>query len=227
MYTCVYLIVSVWNYPYEAVSEENAVGRVMKFDRDEAVSMAMMEFWTHGVSNFTVKAFCEKVGITRSSFYHSFGTLENLFNESLECYLQNAPAECLETSATQDDAKDTSIKNIYAMFKVLCRYRAKDKDHKGCLVVNSLSELNSLEDGIQESILNKLAETQTAFKKTLQQAVSNGELPHDYDIKTASLSLQTLMLGLNTVSKIVHKEKELWAIAESTLLGLGLGLNKK
>jgi TetR/AcrR family transcriptional regulator, transcriptional repressor for nem operon len=208
---------SVWNYPYEAVSEENAVGRVMKFDRDEAVSTAMMEFWAHGVSNFTVKAFCEKVGITRSSFYHSFGTLESLFDESLECYLQNAPADCLESS----------IKSIYAMFRVLCRYRAKDKDHKGCLVVNSLSELNSLEEGIQESILNKLAETQTAFKKTLQQAVSNGELPHDYDIKTASLSLQTLMLGLNTVSKIVHKEKELWAIAESTLLGLGLGLNKK
>lgn len=203
------------------------MGRAMKFDRDEAVSIAMMEFWSHGVSNFTVKAFCEQLGITRSSFYHSFGSLENLFNESLECYLENAPADYLESTVTarEDNATDSSLNNIYAMFKRLCRYRAKDKDHKGCLVVNSLNELSSLEEGIQESVLNKLADMQKAFKATLTQAVASGELPPDYDIATASLSLQTLTLGLNTVSRIVHKEKDLWAIAESTLLGLGLTLD--
>lgn len=183
--------------------------------------MAMMEFWTHGISNFTVKAFCEQLGITRSSFYHSFGSLENLFNESLAVYLEKAPAECLQPSSKAVD-NQSSVNNIYAMFKVLCLYRSKDKEHKGCLVVNSLSELNSLDSGIQKIILDSLESTQVAFKKTLKQAVSNGELPHDYDVTTASLSLQTLVLGLNTVSKIVHKQKDLWAIAESTLLGLGL-----
>ncbi|BFM15627.1 TetR/AcrR family transcriptional regulator [Maricurvus nonylphenolicus] len=189
---------------------------VLKFDREEAVATAMMTFWSQGASNVSVKAFCDQVGITRSSFYNTFGSLDNLFEESLDLYLQDAPAKRLKRTDI------SALDGIHAMFKVLCKFRASDKAHKGCIVVNGLTELHSLEEGMQLSVLNRVNDTIDAFKQALKTAVENGDLDQDFNVDTTALALETLVIGINTISKVVHKEKELWAIAESTLLGLGI-----
>lgn len=192
------------------------MARGLKFDREEAVATAMMTFWSQGASKVSVKAFCDQVGITRSSFYNSFGSLDTLYEESLNLYLQDAPAERLKRTDI------SALDSIHAMFKVLCKCRAIDKEHKGCIVVNGLTELNSLEEGMQQSVLNRVNETITAFKQALKTAINNGELAEGVDVHTTALALETLVVGINTMSKVVHKEKELWAIAEATLLGLGI-----
>ena len=52
--------------------------------------------------------------------------------------------------------------------------------------------------------------------------VETGELPKDYDIRSNALAVQTLMIGINTLSKVVHSEKSLWLACEATLKGLDL-----
>lgn len=200
------------------------MGRDMKFDRTAAVEHAMRAFWSHGYSNVSVKALCDELGITRSSFYHTFGSLDALFEESLNLYLSEAPGKSL-TKTNKGSATAESISEIAKlrlMFRVLCKYRAKDKDHKGCLVINSLVDLNNMHEEVQALVLEKLQTGIKTFESTLRRAIKAGELEKGYDVKTTALSLQTLTIGLNTISKMIHKEKDLWKIAERTLSGLGL-----
>lgn len=210
------------------------MGRDMKFDRAAAVEHAMQEFWTHGYSNVSVKALCEQLGITRSSFYHSFGSLDALFEESMDLYLSNSPGKALgnankkakntkEKGAKENRSESLSqVEKLRLMFKILCKFRAKDKEHRGCLVINSLVDLNNMHEEVQALVLERLEQGIKSFEATLKQAIKAGELSKGYDVKTAAMALQTLATGINTISKMIHKERELWKIAEVTLDGLDL-----
>ena len=50
------------------------MARPSKFDRKEAVELAMNEIWRDGYEANSVKALSEKLGITRSSFYNAFSS---------------------------------------------------------------------------------------------------------------------------------------------------------
>lgn len=67
------------------------MGRPKAFDRDLAVEVVMNEMWERGYDACSVKAISEKLGITRSSFYNTFGSREKLFFEVIDVYLKESP----------------------------------------------------------------------------------------------------------------------------------------
>lgn len=191
------------------------MARPRKFDRDNAVDVAMNEFWQHGYSAVSVKSLCEKLGITRSSFYNSFGSIDALFEEALNCYLIHNPMRLLdspETSATY---------NIRQFFQLLCKLRAKDSLHRGCLIINNLGGAEKMARDTELLLEGKIELSIQRLESSVLKAVEQGELDVSIVARELALCLQTLATGLNTLSMQVHKEQELWCIADTTLSALG------
>ncbi len=202
------------------------MGRPRQFKRDQAVEIAMHEFWQQGYSEVSVKSLCQKIGITRSSFYNTFGSIEVLFSEAVDLYNSDAPSRKFKPVYTEEMGNsaqlETPINSIRIMFYTLCKFRARDPEHRGCLIVNCLGELNHLNEQVRTDILGRMQMLRDEFHETLNLAVDLDELPKDTDTHELALSLQTLAVGINSMSKIVHAEEELLAIANSTLDGLGI-----
>ncbi len=110
-----------------------------KFNKQQAIEKVMYAIWEDGYQSSSVKAISEMLGITRSSFYHAFGSREQLFKQVMEHYETVDPfVELLHIS------KDASVKRLIThYFKELCNVRACDVKHKGCLSINSMAELCS------------------------------------------------------------------------------------
>ena len=179
----------------------------------------MQEIWRGGYEANSVKATSEMLGITRSSYYNAFGSREELFKEALEAYFSQSPDRALF-----QDISNTPVRRLISdVFKQACLARASDGESRGCMAVNSLCELASgphkeLGTILIEAVLSSVVR----FETLLDQAVTRGELRPDTDVRGTALALQSLLIGVNTLSKAVREEEELWLAARTGLQALGI-----
>ena len=195
------------------------MGRPSAFDRQNAVEIAMNEIWRDGYKACSVKALSEKLGITRSSFYNAFGSREGFFQEVLAAYFAQSPDHVLH----EDVAAGPIRALLTATFREICRVRASDPESRGCLAINCLCELKG---GAQDAIGQTLAEMVIAsaerMEALLSKAVARGELPESTDVHAQALALQSMLVGLNAMSKAINDETELWICARTMLQALDL-----
>jgi TetR/AcrR family transcriptional repressor of nem operon len=194
------------------------MARPSSFDREAAIEAAMQEMWRNGYEASSVKAVSEKLGITRSSYYNAFGTREDLFKEALAVYFAQSPDAVLHGGLP-----DMPILVLLTRtFRAICKARAEDPEARGCLAVNSLSELDTLHDELGVMIANAVLHSAARLEDLLKLAVSAGELAEQTDVHAMALALQNLLIGLNLFSKALRDEQELWLTASTTLKALGL-----
>ncbi len=194
------------------------MGRPTKFDRQAAIELVMNAIWQYGFEACSVKAISEKLGITRSSFYNAFGSREALFLEALERYFSQSPDKAL---AMVD--RDTNVlKVLTQVFKEVCRSRAADPEARGCMLVNCVTELVGIDETLGPVLEKVVLGILDRLERLLGQAAANGEIEDKGDLREKALALQSLLIGLNVMAKVVRSEDDLWAAARQTLKGLGL-----
>lgn len=194
------------------------MGRPTAFDRVQAIDDIMNIMWDEGYEASSVKAISEKLGITRSSFYNAFGSREELFKEVLQHYAEQSPDYALALATPPID-----VKLLFTLvFKEACAARAEDKDGRGCLAINSVTELcnrdEKLSAFLEEMILGNIERIETILK----WGVESKELPSNLDRHGTALSLKALLVGLNVMCKAVRAESELWLTAKTTLKALNM-----
>lgn len=191
---------------------------VKKFDRDEAVNWVMHAFWQGGFESVSVKAVSESLAITRSSFYNAFDSREALFLEALERYFKESPHYKLGDFSQSD----SPLKLLTQVFKQTCLARTDDASHRGCMAVNGVSELvgvnNKLGPIVEQAVLTSIS----TFEALLNHCIGLGELEKNTDTRNLALALQNTLMGLNTMSKVITTEQELWSTTKLTLKALGV-----
>lgn len=202
------------------------MGRPAKFDRDAAIDVAMNAFWRDGYEACSVKALSETLGITRSSFYNAFGSREALFREALARYLDQSPDRELAQAGTEAETGRGTSSGIRALisriFREACRARAADPEARGCLAVNCIAELCATEGDLSAFLEQACLGGLARIEQLLTAARARGEIPATADPHALALSVKTLLIGLNMLSKVVRDEDELWLSAQTGLRGLGL-----
>lgn len=193
-------------------------GRPAEFDRDAALETAMLAFWRDGFKETSVKALSERLGITRSSFYNAFGSQEAVFLEALERYLKRSPDR-----AFAEVPQSGSIRGLMtATFKAICQTLAADPEGKGCLAVNCVSALCNVEPELGPKVAAHMNVRRERIETLLGVAVARGELPGGFDVPATALALKALIVGLNSMSKVLPDRSALWPAARATLASFGL-----
>lgn len=195
------------------------MARPSKFDREAVIETAMQEIWRSGYEATSVKAMSEKLGMTRSSYYNAFGSREDLFKETLAAYFEQSPDRAL-----YDDPGVTSIQALLTCtFRAACAARASDPEGRGCMAINALCELaGGPETELSELMVSAVLSSAHRFEELLSIGVARGELPDTTDCHGNALALQSLLVGINAMSKAVRAEEDLWLAARTTLGALGL-----
>lgn len=194
------------------------MSRPAEFDRREAIEVAMNEIWRNGYEACSVKKISEILGITRSSFYNAFGSREALFKEALDAYATIAPDKML--GEARDDESIAAL--LTRLFREVCRVRAADKESRGCMAVNCIAELVSVDPELGPYLEKAVRAKRKRLKELLRKAAANGEIADQHDLDAKALAVLNLLAGVNLMAKVVRNEKELWTAARAGLNGLGL-----
>lgn len=193
-------------------------GRPVGFVREEAVEAAMNLFWKKGFLAISAKDLADAMGLQRSSFYNSFGSREAVFVEALQRYSAQAPDVSLGNVAPGQPV----VPVLLSVMRDVCHVRAADKEARGCLVCNGIAELVGVDESIGPLLGEAVAQRIDVIEQLLLQAVRQGEMAPFADAAIAAKTFIAFLIGLNTVSKVIRDEKQLWAMCRQFLTGIGV-----
>ncbi len=194
-------------------------GRPVEFDRKAALRAAMNEFWKHGFEAVSVSALAAAMAIERSSFYNSFGDRETVFREALEVYRRGVP----DAALVEIRPGQAVVPAVRKVFRAICRARAADPEARGCLIVNSIGELVGVNAELGEDIADWVRGGVKVYERLLRQAAKQGEIEPPKDLRATARAFVAFVSGLNTISKVVRNERELWKLCENFLEHYGFG----
>jgi AcrR family transcriptional regulator len=193
-----------------------ARGRPRAFDRDAALSQAMLVFWQKGYGATSIADLTEAMGIAPPSLYAAFGSKEALYAETMHHY-----QKCHEPVAWKNFLAARSAREAvraWLMDSAAGLTRSVADTPYGCMV--TLSAVGS--EGHQE--LGELARSARAVpfarvKARLEQAVAEGEIPASVDVHALARFVQSIQNGMSILARDSVSRAELESVVDIAMLG--------
>lgn len=167
------------------------VGRPREFDRDVVVAAVVDLFWEKGFAATSIGDVVARTGLSKSSLYGAFGSKEALYRTALDRYLDDhrAMVEATLLHGTR------GLDDIDAFFDRIGDQVEQSGETRGCLVVNTSTELGTTEPSLVEFGTQHRDFLRQGFTAALERAAASG----DYDpprIATTANVLVSTVLGL-------------------------------
>jgi TetR/AcrR family transcriptional regulator, transcriptional repressor for nem operon len=187
--------------------------RTKEFDRDDVIHKARELFWQKGYEATSMDELVNTLGISRSSLYDTFGDKHQLYCETLNNYCESNAY----TLAKEATGAKNPVAFIGYVFDIILSQAKKDKDNKGCYVVNSMVEFSSRDESIK-SILdanNKVFEKM--FADLIKRGQQNGSIINQQTPRQLALFLVNTIYGIRISSRSSTSFKELQDVANVAL----------
>lgn len=167
------------------------MARNLEFNRQNAIAAAIQCFWQKGYAATSLADLLKSMGISRSSFYNSFGDKRQLFEECIKRYSKQVKGVCQSVLMMSKDAPWAGLENFFTVVFISI---SDDVKRKGCLLVNTLAESAEVDDELKALSLNGLGEIKDCWKQSLQQDLAFSKL--DDDLKNQKIEqIFSLLLG--------------------------------
>jgi AcrR family transcriptional regulator len=189
-----------------------APGRPRAFDADEALERAVEVFWRRGYEGTSLSDLTEAMGINRPSLYAAFGNKQELFRKVLDRYLEkHSPfvAEALELPT----ARAVVERLLFGFADSLTAPRRP----RGCLTVQGALACGEDASEVQRELAERRAAGETALRKRLVRAKSEGDLPADSDPADLARYVMTVGQGMSVQAAGGASRSELRRVAATAL----------
>ena len=186
------------------------IGRPREFDREAVLSSVVDLFWEKGYAATSVGDIVERTGLSKSSLYGAFGSKDTLYRTALDRYL--ADHRAIVTTVLIDSSH--GLDDIDAFFDRIWEQVDCVGETRGCLMVNTATELRSLEPALTEVGAQHRDFLRAGFTAALERAADLGELDRDRVTDLANVLVATA-LGLAVMIRGGASTTEISAHLES------------
>lgn len=186
--------------------------RPLAFNRDDALDAALRLFWQRGYHNTSMQDLLDTMGLSRSSFYASFGDKHSLYLEVLELFAQR-------TRKILDELRNTHSPEeaIRGFFEATLFCVPERRMRLGCLLVNTALETAHTDETLRRRANAGLDAMQAAFEDCFRRAVDSGQIDSAQDPACLARFVMTLNQGLRVASRRKTSRDELSEILETGL----------
>jgi TetR/AcrR family transcriptional repressor of nem operon len=193
------------------------MGRTKQFNQHAALDDAMQVFWTRGYHSTSMQDLVDSLGVNRQSIYDTFGGKHELFEAALERYreLQALP---MRRALEQDGPVGDVLRNMFSDMIV----ELLKNNGKGCLLVNSATELAGQDDTIFDVCSANARQLEATLSGLLARAQEAGEIPADRPVVQLARFLMSTMNGLAVTAKATRDPEVLKDVVEVALNALDL-----
>lgn len=189
------------------------MGRPQQFDYDTVVDKAMEVFWRKGYEATSIQDLVDGTGLNRGSLYNTFDSKEGLFAVVRDRYSQISLATALIEEAKTAKPREA----IEDFLLTLAKRIAKDPDHRGCLIVNTATELAPHNIDARDWVNDAVKDLENA----LTTLITRGQKNKSFKSKEKPRVLARLVLasvqGMLVIGKANPSPKVLKDIAQAAL----------
>ncbi|MFJ4246222.1 TetR/AcrR family transcriptional regulator [Streptomyces iakyrus] len=159
------------------------------FDRDQALAVALREFWTHGYDTTSVASLTEAMGIKPPSLYAAFGDKRQLFDEAVQLYTRTYGAR-LGQSSDARSAVATLLRQLAADYT--------DPSHPpGCLIITGATNCAPGSQDVKDKLRAMREETKASIAARIRADIDAGLLHADVDAGGLAAFYAAVVQGMN------------------------------
>jgi len=177
-----------------------------QFDHDNVLDKALTLFWEKGFEATSMQQLVDAMGINRASMYQTYGNKNELFEASINRYIDNT-LKYLRSLLALDNSPLINLQNA---FKGFIR-QSLDGQLQGCLINNTAIELGPHDLAMAEKIRQVWRQIEIIFTDLLQQSIDRNELNKKTDVSQMASLLNTTLQGLLVKTKAGTSEKDLFS----------------
>ncbi len=183
------------------------------FDIDVSIDRAMNVFMVKGYEATSLNDLMSAIGIQKGSFYNAFGSKKKLF---CQCLLKYDREQHRATLGELKKIEDPVVA-ISTLFDKMITQSIADKDHKGCLLINTALDLPNQDADIVKAVKKSLSVIETFFKDQIKLGHQTGSIPKSKDPTVTAKGLMALVAGLRVLSRGAYSHSDLKAIKSQAL----------
>ena len=193
------------------------MARLREFDEDRALDAAVDCFWSRGYEATSVRDLAREMGIGGASLYNAFGGKRALFARVLERYANRSSRERI----ARLEAGHRPREAIRAFLAEVIDRSIKDRERKGCLLVNSALDVAPHDAELGRVVTGYLEEIRAFFRRNVVAASEAGETPPGTDAETLSIHLLGVLMGMRVLARTGARRRTLEAVVQPALDLLG------
>jgi TetR/AcrR family transcriptional repressor of nem operon len=171
------------------------MARPREFDEIAVLDAAVQCFWAKGFEGTSVRELADNAGIASASLYNSFGDKRGLYDRALKHYVANGFLE----RAERFESTLAPLAAIEAFFEEIVRLSLRDKDRKGCMLVNSAAAPPDAE--FQKMIADVLVEVEQFFLRVVKAGQKDGSISQAQPAADLARLLLSLLLGIRVLAR--------------------------
>ena len=145
--------------------------------------------------------------------YDTFGGKNELFLRAIQHY-RKVNFQVVTDLLQQEPNVRSAIQKL---FELNVEQALEDKDHKGCFMVNTTTELVPHDKKIQDLAFENLDSFEKLLRSLLTEAQLKGELSADKDVSAMASYFFTLYNGIRVVGKLNPSRAYLQSVVENGL----------
>jgi TetR/AcrR family transcriptional repressor of nem operon len=175
----------------------NVMARPREFDEDAVLDAAVECFWSGGYEATSIKDLVGKTGITAASLYNAYGDKRTLFRTALDRYVEGSVAERMRRCEALPPREA-----IGAFFDEILSRSLNDREHKGCMLVNSALELAPHDSEFQKIIAGVLNRLEGFFLGCIETGQANGTITRATPAQTLARHLLGVLIGVRVLARV-------------------------
>ena len=189
------------------------MARPREFNADTALERAMEVFWSKGYEATSLDDLCEATGLSRSSFYATFGSKRNLLLRSVDRYVEQRTPKIAAVLSQPLPIHDA----VADLLRQFIDQIVSGPGRRGCFLGNCAAELPRSDRAALARVRQGLESTEATFRDALARAQARDELPSGADVDALARFLTAGFQGLRLVGKVNPNRAVLEDIATTML----------
>jgi len=186
--------------------------RKKTFDPDKARHKAMNLFWYKGYETCSMDDLLSETGLSRSSFYNTFGNKRDLYVSILDYFGQ------LSLIVYQTlHAKKPMIAALNDLFQMIFFSPAVKLEH-GCLLVNTILEQQGNDETLVKIASDKLFNVEQELVSFFERSQSSNQLKNTLSPQQLAAYFMTVIKGLRVASREGKSSTELQTSIQTAML---------
>ncbi|WP_106279705.1 TetR/AcrR family transcriptional regulator [Paraburkholderia sp. BL25I1N1] len=173
------------------------MARPREFDEGAVLEATMQCFWRFGYEATSVKDLTERTGLTAASLYNAYGDKRGLFQAALDRYVDESIGRRIQRCEALPP-----LEAIHAFFEEIVRRSLNDRQHKGCMIVNSAMEMAPHDAEFQKIIAGVLVRIENFFLGCVIAGQSDGTIAQSLRADVLARHLLGVLMGVRVLARV-------------------------
>lgn len=174
------------------------MARTLEFDPDQALSRGMDYFWLHGYEGTHMRDLADYMGISKSSFYNTYGDKHQVYINALNAYLEQEYSSLVELLAGEPSLDQL----LPALFFEAGDSFASRERQRGSFLVNAVVERAHHDLEARRVIANHFERFADLLAQEFQSRQLSGEIPRKHDPLMLAHALISSLYSIGVLARL-------------------------